>query len=83
MPWGFYGRGRGFGTSRGGRGLGNPYPFCRFYPWLPRRWWRFGSAPYGGYPDHGRPYDGWGLRRTPYGPPMGDPYARPPRWSRW
>jgi len=28
------GRGRGMG-----RGRGNPSPFCRFFPWLPRRWW--------------------------------------------
>ena len=20
-------------------GRGNPYPFCRFFPWLPRWWW--------------------------------------------
>ena len=36
-----FGRG-GFGW--GGRGRGNPYPFCRFYPWLPRRRWA--AAPY-------------------------------------
>lgn len=23
----------------GGQGRGNPYPYCRFFPWLPRRWW--------------------------------------------
>jgi len=22
-----------------GWGRGNPYPFCRFFPWLPRWWW--------------------------------------------
>ncbi|MCD6362856.1 MAG: hypothetical protein J7M13_02485 [Synergistetes bacterium] len=50
--WGF-GRGWGGGFGRGwgmgyGRfmGRGNPYPFCRFYPWLPRGWWRTGMAPY-------------------------------------
>ncbi|RLG56711.1 MAG: hypothetical protein DRN88_03855 [Candidatus Hydrothermarchaeota archaeon] len=43
MPRGFgrrggFGRGRGFGVGfRGFRG--NPYPFCRFFPWLPRWWW--------------------------------------------
>ncbi|MDH5696863.1 MAG: 4Fe-4S binding protein [Dehalococcoidia bacterium] len=33
-------RGRGwFGRGCRAWGGGNPYPFCRFYPWLPRRWW--------------------------------------------
>lgn len=32
--------GRGFGWRGGrGRGRGNPYPFCRNFPWLPRGWW--------------------------------------------
>ena len=22
-----------------GFGRGNPYPYCRFFPWLPRGWW--------------------------------------------
>lgn len=40
-----YSRGFGMGYSRGfGMGRGNPYPFCRFYPWLPRRWWAYGSG---------------------------------------
>ncbi len=82
MPWGTYGRGRGFGARGRGRGLGNPHPFCRFYPWLPRGWWRYGSAPYGGHPDYGRRSYGWGPSRTPYGPPVDDPYAYRPRWSR-
>lgn len=30
------GGGRGLGM---GRGMGNRSPFCRFLPWLPRRWW--------------------------------------------
>lgn len=35
-------RGRGwFGWGYRGWGRGNPYPFCRFYPWLPRRWWAY------------------------------------------
>jgi hypothetical protein len=36
-------RGRGFGRGYrfSGRGLGNPYPYCRWYPWLPRRWWAY------------------------------------------
>ena len=36
----------GLGYPGQGRGRGNPYPFCRFYPWLPRRWWAYGSSPY-------------------------------------
>ncbi|MCK4723199.1 MAG: 4Fe-4S binding protein [Dehalococcoidia bacterium] len=40
-------RGRGwFGRRSPGWGIGNPYPFCRFYPWLPRRWWAYGQGPY-------------------------------------
>ncbi len=55
--WGGVGMGRGFGLGRGfgmgrgmgfgrgfGMGRGNPSPFCRFYPWLPRRWWAYGSG---------------------------------------
>jgi NAD-dependent dihydropyrimidine dehydrogenase PreA subunit len=52
------GLGRGFGMGRGmgyGRGLGigrgNPYPYCHFYPWLPRRWWAYS----GGYTPAQRP----------------------------
>jgi len=34
---GAFGRGAGAG---GGYGWpGNPYPYCRYFPWLPRRWW--------------------------------------------
>lgn len=33
----------GWGWGRGW-GRGNPYPFCRFFPWLPRWWWATGSA---------------------------------------
>ncbi len=56
----------GFGPGRG-MGMGNPYPFCRNFPWLPRRW-RTGTygaiAPasgmypmsYYGYPS---PYGRW------------------------
>ena len=42
MPRGYWGRRRGFW----GWGRGNPYPFCRLYPWLPRGWWRWGYSPY-------------------------------------
>lgn len=47
MPWG---RGYGFGRGWWGGWPGNPYGFCRFFPWLPRRWWAMpGYARYG-YP---------------------------------
>ena len=40
-------RGRGwFGRGYRGWGRGNPYPFCRFYPWLPRRRWAYGQGPH-------------------------------------
>lgn len=58
---GGYGRGMGFGRGYWpgpgaggvygpGLGRGNPYPYCRFYPWLPRRWWAMGIDPYGTAP---------------------------------
>ena len=64
------GAGRGMGFGRGfGTGRGNPYPFCRFHPWLPRRWWAYGSGytpalPPGtcsprGYYDYGAPSARW------------------------
>lgn len=31
-PWG-----RGWWRGWGWRG--NPFPFCRWFPWLPRWWW--------------------------------------------
>jgi len=66
MPWGYYGRGRGFWGW--GRGWGNPYPFCRFYPWLPRGWWRLGYSPYAyGWGGWWRPY-GYGAYVPPYPP---------------
>jgi len=37
---------RWFGWGYQGRGRGNPYPFYRFYPWLPRRWWAYGLGSY-------------------------------------
>lgn len=40
-------RGRGwFGWGYRGRGRGNPYPFCRVYPRLPRGWWVYGAREY-------------------------------------
>lgn len=48
------GMGRGFGRGwfGGGWGRGNPYPYCRFAPWMPRRWW---AGPNAGY--YGMPYN--------------------------
>jgi len=64
------GYGRGMGYNRGywsgaaprgaysrGAGMGNPYPYCRFYPWMPRRWWAMGMNPYG--PGAPRTPQGW------------------------
>jgi len=53
-----YGRGMGYGrgywsgaapggASWCGMGMGNPYPHCRFYPWMPRRWSAMGMSSYG------------------------------------
>jgi hypothetical protein len=53
-----YGRGMGYGrgywsgaapggASWRGMGMGNPYPHCRFYPWMPRRWSAMGMSSYG------------------------------------
>ncbi len=52
---------RGFGRWRGRVffGRGNPYPFCRFYPWLPRRWWLYGRSPYGTYGYYGYSSGWW------------------------
>ncbi|MGQ9631278.1 MAG: hypothetical protein ACUVXI_13360 [bacterium] len=68
MPRGrnFFGPGfwwRGALTYGGfwGGGWGNPYPFCRNFPWLPRWWWATPQAgmyaltiPY--YAGYGYPY---------------------------
>ena len=54
---GFAGFARGYGAFGWGRGFGNPYPFCRWFPWLPRRWWA--------YPGFGLPYY-WGHWLYPY-----------------
>ena len=51
-------RGRSwFGRGYWRWGRGNPYPFCRFYPWLPRRWW---ATPYAGQYAATIPYMGYG-----------------------
>jgi len=66
----FMGYAPGFGMPMWG-GRGNPYPFCRFYPWLPRRWWAYGAYPYAYVPR--APYI------APYSAPMAAPYT-PPVW---
>jgi len=38
-----------------GRGRGNPYPFCRYFPWLPRWWWAYGPTRGYGWVDYGMP----------------------------
>jgi len=71
LPRGWFGGGFWFGW---GRGFGNPYPFCRWFPWLPRRWWT--------YPLFGLPYFGaaWGLPYyAGYWPRLyAAPYVYPP-----
>ncbi|BER91431.1 hypothetical protein [Atrimonas thermophila] len=59
---GFY---PGFGWY--GRGRGNPYPFCRNFPWLPRGWWAMPYfTGYRAYPfSYVPPYGG---RFYPYSP---------------
>ena len=66
------GRGRGFwpyyGTSYGmwpyWGGRGNPYPFCRNFPWLPRWWW---ASPYAYQYASTVPYlGGYGYPAAPY-----------------
>jgi len=65
MGWGGRGRGRGIGFGRGmgmspGLGLGrgsdpNLSWSCRWFPWLPRGWWR-SPASYGYGTPYGAPY---------------------------
>ena len=57
MPFGAGRHGRG--GPRRGWGRGNPYSFCRFYPWLPRWWWSHGA---GGYVGAVSPYGFYGAR---------------------
>jgi len=75
-------RGRGwFGWGGFGRGFGrgNPYPFCRFYPWLPRRWWATPYAPqYGAnIPSMGYGYPYYGPGRYPTAPYYPTPSGYP------
>jgi hypothetical protein len=84
MPFGIgFGRGfgRGFGgwaygpygygayPVRGwGRGRGNPFSFCRNFPWLPRWWW---AAPNAAQYGATIPYYGYGG----YFPASYEPYS--------
>ncbi|AFV12446.1 hypothetical protein Tph_c22560 [Thermacetogenium phaeum DSM 12270] len=38
---GFWKGGPGPAPWAGGWWGGNPAPFCRFFPWLPRHWWAY------------------------------------------
>jgi NAD-dependent dihydropyrimidine dehydrogenase PreA subunit len=61
------GRGRGMGFGRGmGMGRGNPYPFCRFNPALPRRWWARGGGQYPPAPQPGYGWDPYRAGPMPY-----------------
>jgi len=69
MRGGRFGRGYGAGRGRWGYGVfgaspwpGNPYPYCRNFPWLPRGWWWTGAYGYGRLPYYG------GYRGYPYPP---------------
>jgi len=68
MRGGWFGRGYGMGRGRGAYAWpGNPYPYCRNFPWLPRGWWRTGV--YGSYPgwtDYSRAPNYGGYRTYPY-----------------
>jgi hypothetical protein len=68
------GRGRGYGRRYSGLGrgfgmgprMGNPYPYCRFYPRMPRRWWAMVNNPYAA-----RGIPAWGT----YPPSLSSPYG--------
>lgn len=51
---GFWKGGPGRVGEGGGGGRGNSAPFCRFFPWLPRRWWAASGGipgPWGAAPE--------------------------------
>ena len=73
MPFGRGWFSRSWGRG-GGWGRGNPYPFCRNFPWLPRWWW---ATPYAGRYSMTIPYMGYALPYySRYGAysPMSMPY---------
>ena len=66
--------GRGFWGPGYGVWGGNPYPFCRRFPWLPRGWWA--TTPYSPYYAEALPgYVGAGYPSY-YGRGLGSPYYR-------
>ncbi len=55
------GQGMGLGMGRGMSGWpGNPYPYCRNFPWLPRRWWSGIYGPISPWQATPNPYHGAG-----------------------
>jgi hypothetical protein len=70
---GFAGYGRGYGTFGWSGGFGNPYPFCRWFPWLPRRWWA--------YPGYGLSYYGGRWLHPYYTSYYATPYMTPYRYA--
>ena len=83
MPRGFFwgssywGRG-GYGWPAFGGGRGNPYPFCRAFPWMPRGWWALGLNPYGSTGSAAAYFPG-----TPYGRPGYASYGAYPYGWGW
>jgi hypothetical protein len=59
--WNAMGMAGPLGRYAGYWGRGNPYPFCRRFPWMPRGWWAVPSyGPWGPYqPVGGLPYPGF------------------------
>jgi len=85
-PWGMgafgYGGYSAYGYPYFGGGRGNPYPFCRNFPWLPRWWWAtpYASQYAGAIPSMGAyPYTSPYAGNIPYpgAYPGGQPYAFP------
>jgi len=70
--WAFGPYGLGGYPLWGGGGRGNPFPFCRFFPWLPRWWW---ATPYAAYYAATTPYTGFSypFYGMGYIPPYGYP----------
>lgn len=69
--WGFSPYGYGAYPFGGWGGRGNPFSFCRNFPWLPRWWW---ATPYAGQYASTIPYYGYGYPTYGMGYGMGYPY---------
>lgn len=52
--WGYWGPPFGGYSPFVWVGRGNPFPFCRWFPWLPRWWWTgiYGPISPFGYPPY-------------------------------